>query len=97
MDPAQLQLHRFAQLQVERRERLVEQQHLGPADQRAGERDALRLAAGEGRDRAVAEALEPDHRQHLLDPLARARPCSTFATSSGKATLPNTVLWLNRA
>ncbi len=32
---------------IERGERLVEQQHLGPRHQRARDRDALRLAAGE--------------------------------------------------
>ena len=36
-----------AELQVERAERLVEQQHRGPVDQRPGERDALPLAAGQ--------------------------------------------------
>ena len=41
----QLLLHLLAQLQVERAERLVEQQHLGPVDQRARQRDALALAA----------------------------------------------------
>ncbi len=43
----QLGLHVGAQLQVERAERLVEQQHLGAVDERAGERDALLLAARE--------------------------------------------------
>ena len=41
----QLLLHLLAQLEVERAERLVEQQHLGLVDQRAGERHALPLAA----------------------------------------------------
>ena len=43
----QLVLHLLAQLEVERAERLVEQQHLGLVDQRAGQRDALALAAGQ--------------------------------------------------
>ena len=47
LDPLQLELHLLAQLQVERAERLVEQQHLRPVDERAGERDPLLLAAGE--------------------------------------------------
>ena len=47
-----LQVHQFelgllAQLLVERAERLVEQQHLRPLGDRAGERHALALAAGE--------------------------------------------------
>ena len=43
----QLELHLLAQLQVERAERLVEQQHARPVDERARERDALALAARE--------------------------------------------------
>src|SRR5262249_24797100 len=43
----QLKARALAQLAVERRQRLVEQQELGPLDQRAGERHALALAAGE--------------------------------------------------
>ena len=43
----QVDLHLLAELEVERAERLVEQQHLGPVDDRAGERDPLALAAGE--------------------------------------------------
>ena len=42
----ELDLHLLAQLQVERAERLVEQQHLRPVDERAGQRDPLSLAAG---------------------------------------------------
>ena len=43
----QQHLQLLAQLQVERAERLVEQQHLGVEDERASERDALLLAARE--------------------------------------------------
>ena len=41
----QLELQGLAQLRVERTERLVEQQHPGPQDERAGERHALLLPA----------------------------------------------------
>ena len=44
---AKLAAHLQAQELVERRQRLVEQQHARVGDQRAGERDALLLAAGE--------------------------------------------------
>ena len=44
---ADLHAHRLAQLGVEVRQRLVEQQHVGPDDQRARQRDALLLAARE--------------------------------------------------
>ena len=43
----QLELRFLAQLLVERAERLVEQQHLRPLGDRAGQRHALALAAGE--------------------------------------------------
>ena len=43
----QLELHGLAQLGVERRERLVEQQDLGPLDQGAGQGDPLALTAGQ--------------------------------------------------
>ena len=47
LDRLQLDLHLLAQLEVERAERLVEQQHLRTVDERSGERDALALAARE--------------------------------------------------
>ena len=43
----QLALHRLAQLQVERSQRLVEQQHFRAQDERARKGHALPLAAGE--------------------------------------------------
>ena len=67
LDPLQLELHLLAQLQVERAERLVEQEHTRAVDERAGERDALLLAAGELPRLAAAESLQPDERQHLVD------------------------------
>ena len=47
LDLLELDLHLLAQLQVERAERLVEQQHRRPVDERAGQRDALALPARE--------------------------------------------------
>ena len=47
LDALELQLHLAAQLEVEGAERLVEEQHLRVVDQRAGDGDALLLAAGE--------------------------------------------------
>ena len=70
----QLDLHVAAQLAVERRQRLVEQQHGRPVDQRAGQRDALLLAAGQlpdaprARSPAGAPARAPRRRA------CRARP-----------------------
>ena len=50
----QLEARALAQLAVERGQRLVEQQELGPLDQRAGQRHALALAARELRRPAFA-------------------------------------------
>ena len=60
----------LAQLEVERTERLVEQQHLGPVDQRAGQGDPLALAAGELVRPALGVPLEPDGGERLLGALA---------------------------
>ena len=73
-----------AQLQVERAERLVEQQHLRPVDERARERDALALAARELDRLAAAVALEPHRRQHLLD---RAAALGRFDALHAQAVL----------
>ena len=56
LDRLELDLHLLAELEVERAERLVEQQHPGPVDQRPGERDPLALAARELAGLAVAVA-----------------------------------------
>ena len=61
-------LHLLAELQVERAERLVEEQHLRPVDDRARERDALALAARELHRLAAAVAVEAHHPQHLARP-----------------------------
>ena len=45
LDRLELDLHLLAELEVERAERLVEEQDPRPVDQRPGERDALALAA----------------------------------------------------
>ncbi len=60
----QLDLHLLAQLVVQRRERLVEQQHLGARRQGAGKRHALRLAAGNLVGAALGEFLHPHQLQH---------------------------------
>ena len=65
LDRLELDLHLLAQLQVERAERLVEEQHARPVDERARQRDALPLAAGELAGLALLVALEADHAQRL--------------------------------
>ena len=65
LDVLQLVLHVLAQAQVERAQRLVEQQHLRAVDQRAGDGHTLLLAAGQTRHLAVFKALQADDFQHL--------------------------------
>ena len=61
--------HPDAQERIERRQRLVEQQHLGLGDQRPGQRHALLLPAGELAGPAVRERAE----RHPVEQLAGAR------------------------
>ena len=61
----QLGAHRHAQLGVEVRERLVEQEHLRVAHDAAPHRDALALAAGELARIAVEQLGEPEDRGGL--------------------------------
>ena len=61
LQPAQLDLHLLAQLLVERRQRLVEQQHLRPHHQRPGQRHALALAARQLGRAALAETGQRHH------------------------------------
>ena len=68
--PLQLDLEALAQLQVERAERLVEQQHRGLVDQRARQRDALLLAARELARLALRLGGEPDALELLAHPAA---------------------------
>ena len=47
LDALELELEALAELEVQRTERLVEQQHVRTVDERPGEGDPLLLAAGE--------------------------------------------------
>ena len=64
---AQLGPHVLAQLEVQGRQRLVEQEHLGLDRQRPGDRDPLLLAARKLVDPPVAVAGQRDQLEHLLD------------------------------
>ena len=64
LHPAQLPLHQAAQREIERTERLIEQQHGGVQDEGASERDALLLTAGELLDSGV---LRPGQRDEVQD------------------------------
>ena len=65
LDLLELELHLLAQLEVERAQRLVEQQGRRLVDERAREGDALLLAARELPGLALLHALEA-HRAHRL-------------------------------
>ena len=67
LDGLQLVLHLAPELEVERAERLVEQQHRRLDHERAGERHALALAAGKLVRPAPRDVLEPDQRQRIMD------------------------------
>ena len=87
LDRLELHLHLLAQLEVERAERLVEQEHPRPVDEGAGERDPLALATRELAGAAVAEVAETDLLEGLHGPPAAfgrptfltRRPYSTFS------------------
>ena len=68
----QLEARALAQLAVERGQRLVEQQELGPLDQRAGQRHALALAARELRRPPRGIVRQPHLFQHRGDARRRS-------------------------
>ena len=65
LEALQFQLHLLAELEVERAERLVEQQHARTVDERTRERHALPLSAGKLRRLAVVQTREPHEFEHL--------------------------------
>ena len=67
-----------AHLPVERRQRLVEQQQARPLHDRAGERDALPLAARQLRGSALGEVPEADDLHDLADAAAQVRPADAL-------------------
>ena len=86
LDALELDLQLLAQAQVERAERLVEQQRARPVDERAGERHALLLAAGElaglalpRRPSCTSSSASPTRvRTSSLETFRRSRPNATF-------------------
>ena len=70
LEALELELHLFAQLEIERTQRLVEQQDLGSVDQGTGDSDALLLAAGQLVGLAPLKAAELHQVEHLHHALA---------------------------
>ena len=97
LDRLELDLHLLAQLQVERAQRLVEQQHARPVDERPSQRDALALAAGQLARLALVIAFQPDHAQGVLHARRDVRRALTLRTISPYATLSATLRWGNSA
>ena len=73
LDVLELDLHLLAELQVERAQRLVEQQHAGSVDERARQGDALPLPARELARLALRERAQADERQRFARPARAAR------------------------
>ena len=65
LNALELDLHILAQLEVERAERLVEQQHARLADECTRDGDTLLLAAGQAGHIARLEAGKADEREHF--------------------------------
>ena len=70
LEGLELELHLLAQLEVERAERLVEEEHGRAVDERPGERDPLLLAARHLPGPAPLVAGEPDEPERLAHPAA---------------------------
>ena len=75
LDAAELELHLLAQLAVQGGQRLVEQEQVGLEHQRAGDRHALLLAAGQLVRAAMAEAGRVGRAPGSARPAARSRRC----------------------
>ena len=67
LDPLQFILHFLAQLQIQRRQRLVQQQHLRLVHQRSCNGDALLLSAGQQSRILILISFQADQFQHLHD------------------------------
>ena len=78
LKPLDLVAHEHPEVGVEIRQRLVEEEHAGPHAQRAGQRDALLLAAGQLIRAAIPEPFQAHDAQEVLhargDLAARAAP-----------------------
>ena len=82
LDPLQLDLEPLAQLQVERPERLVEQQHLRQVDQRPRQRHPLLLPARELRRAPLRLGREADPLELGARPARRSRPSAPSCASA---------------
>ena len=91
LDAADLIAQLHAHLRVERRERLVEQQHARAGDERAGERDALLLAARELVGDSGRRGARGRRARGLSAARRGARPRATLRIRSPNSTFSSTV------
>ena len=82
LDAADLLAQLHAHLRVERRQRLVEEQHARLDRERARKRDALLHAARELMRVAVARVPEADELEQVVDALASGPPCRGRGSSA---------------
>jgi hypothetical protein len=82
LQPLEEQLHLLAELEVERAQRLVEEEHARLAHQRSRESDPLLLAAGDLPRLALAEAAQSDEVEHLLHPRSDHLPRLALAAQA---------------
>ena len=94
---ADLDADLLAKLCIEVRERLVEQQHVGPEHEGTRQRHALLLAAGQLPRQALAQLLEADEAQRLGYAVAASAMAATLRISRPKATFCATVRCGNSA
>ena len=87
-----LRAHLHAQLGVEVRERLVEQEHLRIAHDGAAHGDALALAAGELARIALEQGVEAEDLGRALDAGCRSPPCGALRSLSEKPMFSATVM-----
>ena len=93
LDALEFDLHRLTQLEIERGERLVEQQCAGHVDERTGERNTLLLAARQLVRSAIAELGEANDVEHLLGPAGRLRRGDTLGAQAERHVLEHTHVW----
>jgi hypothetical protein len=96
LDPLQLELHLLSELDVERPERLVQEQGCGSVHERPRERDALLLAARELTGATAFEALERNDAEDLVDPLAVLAPRDALDLEAERDVVVDRHVWKER-
>ena len=96
LDAADLDAQLVAHARVERRQRLVEQQHARLDRERSGERDALLLAAGELVGVVAGVVGEADELEHLLGARAPLPAAAILRIRSPNSTLRRASMLGNR-